>query len=163
MEQTHPYVYKSDEVRTLKLLRMSLAMKKKKNWSRETSPGFIAEDIQSIKGFGRKVIEITTPASRISVTAPELNLRETEECIKFLEILDATNRLKEVKAKYPDPVKKQTDPVPEESNTNSSAKSTKLVDGSTEKTEPAHQPAHQQAHSTVTQASLQVDEVAAHE
>lgn len=148
MEQTHPYVHKSEEVRILKLLRQSRALKIKKNWSRETSPGFISEDIQTIKGFGGRVIEITTPASRISVTPSELNLRETEECIKFLEIEDAKNRLEVIKAKYP----KTGKTVPDEAapTTNEKLKSTNLVDGTPEKSEKVPD--------KVMQSSLQVDD-----
>ena len=74
----------------LKILRMSRFMKIKKGWSREIGAGFIKEDIKRIgldhTDKGKSIITIAYAGdSYIAVEPKELNLRETEEAIKFLE------------------------------------------------------------------------------
>jgi len=98
------YDFQSDYTYILGSLRMSRNNKIKHGWSRENGAGFICEDISDVKRSEQitetvrngEVIK-TTKKKAITIimdeghtehqtTVPELNLRETEEMIKFCEI-----------------------------------------------------------------------------
>jgi hypothetical protein len=83
------YKFKSENTKILKALRMSRKFKIKANWSRKVSAGFVAEDIESIT-LGAKVyvynLNFRFKGGREqTISIKELNLRETEEAIKFIE------------------------------------------------------------------------------
>jgi len=77
---------KSLYTRLLGALRMSEHNKKKHGWSRDVGAGFIVDDLLDIEPVGKSSVRLkfgwggeqTTPI-------PQLNLRETEEAIKFLK------------------------------------------------------------------------------
>ena len=79
-------VFKNDGTYILTALKHSRAVKIKSQWSRITGTGFIAEDIQEITKLDDHAIAIQTPAFVLKGLTNELNLRETEECIKFMEL-----------------------------------------------------------------------------
>lgn len=77
----------TDKTRMLKALRNSRTLKEKAKWSRETGAGFILEDIERIELNDRHEIKIYFKWSDSTswIRTIDLNLRETEEAIKFLE------------------------------------------------------------------------------
>ena len=82
------YTYQSDRTKLLKMLRASLTMKKKKGWSRDVGAGFIAEDIKSVILNPDKTVTIKSHYGlhhnpRYSMWS--LNLRETEELLRYVE------------------------------------------------------------------------------
>jgi hypothetical protein len=83
-EMRSPYSYKSERTHLIKAIKQSLSVKKKAGWSRDTGPGFICEDILSVRLEGKN-IQITTSAFKMSTPSSEFNLRETKEILKFLE------------------------------------------------------------------------------
>jgi hypothetical protein len=83
---TSPYIHKSAETALIKAFKHSRSEKIKSQWSRLTGTGFIAEDIESIERLDDHAIAIKTPSFVLKTPMLELNLRETEECIKFLEL-----------------------------------------------------------------------------
>ena len=88
------------QTRMLKALRMSAKIKIKSGWSRDIGAGFIAVDIQNMQLLDK----VNTPSYQIRFTftwgnqdipIADLNLRETEEAIKWLEL-----RISEPNDKY---------------------------------------------------------------
>jgi len=81
------YDWKSYKTKLLRQLRMSKHRKIKSGWSREMGAGFIKEDINFIKPNLDEMIVISycKPPFFLITTPFGLNLRETEEAIKFLE------------------------------------------------------------------------------
>ena len=87
--------FKSPITKALKVLRMSSAFKRKNGWSREVGAGFIKEDIMEAKivelphpemiGLTINGFEITTQGFKTTILVRELNLRETEELLKWFE------------------------------------------------------------------------------
>ena len=83
------YKFKSEDTKILKVLRMSRKFKIKDNWSRKVGAGFLAEEIESIT-LGAKVYVYNLnfrfkDGHNQTISVRELNLRETEEAIKFIE------------------------------------------------------------------------------
>ena len=80
------YNWKSEKSNILRVLRASRAVKIKIGRSRCIGAGFICEDISRIVLTGKRrfTIDFNWPYSQ-SFKSSELNLRETEEAIKFLE------------------------------------------------------------------------------
>ena len=80
------YNWKSETSNILRILRASRAVKIKAGWSRWIGAGFICDDISRIVLTGKRrfTIDFNWPYKQ-SFKAHELNLRETEEAIKFLE------------------------------------------------------------------------------
>jgi hypothetical protein len=78
---TNKYTTKS---RLLKILRNSRTQKKKAGWSREMGAGFVAEDIISVAPDSGGLFFVFSWGTQ-TIPVQELNLRETEEAIKFLE------------------------------------------------------------------------------
>ena len=85
----------------LKALRNSHTLKIKNGWIRETGAGFIADDILKIVYNPNKTLTIyfNWPHQQTFKTA-ELNLRETEEAIKFIENPFETCQKCKVRAVY---------------------------------------------------------------
>lgn len=81
------YNWKDEKTRILRMLRNSRTLKQKNKWSREAGAGFIAEDIQNIWLFDdeHKTLGFRFPWRCQYFKTGDLNLRETEEVIKFLE------------------------------------------------------------------------------
>lgn len=82
----------TDYSRILKSLRMSRTRKIKANWSREVGAGFIADDIKNIQLVYKKPANWTFKfhfhfGHKQDFSIDELNLRETEEAIEWLERL----------------------------------------------------------------------------
>lgn len=89
---TAKYQFKNDYVKMLKILRMSKTIKVKNGWSRNVGAGFICEDIEDLNltykvrdSLHKNLIIVKTPAMTMKVYPDELNLRETEEAVKWLE------------------------------------------------------------------------------
>lgn len=81
------YRWRSEQTKMLRMLRASQANKIKHNWSREAGAGFIVDDIQKMELIKLdKEILMLFSWGKQSFRAVELNLRETEEAIKFLEL-----------------------------------------------------------------------------
>lgn len=74
----------SEIKRMLGQLRMSKNNKEKFGWSRESGSGFIKEDIINMKRVDKKIL-FTFGWGQQLIAINELNLRETEEAIDFLE------------------------------------------------------------------------------
>ena len=85
--------YKSEETHMLKALRMSKALKEKAGWSRLIGAGFIVEDITKMNLSG-KDIHFTFGWGEQTIAIKDLNLRETEEAIKFLEDIQLSEAAK---------------------------------------------------------------------
>ena len=80
------YNWKNEKSNILRILRASRKAKIKAGWSRCIGAGFICDDISRIVLTGKKRFTIDFNWSHTqSFKAHELNLRETEEAIKFLE------------------------------------------------------------------------------
>jgi hypothetical protein len=79
------YDWESDRSRLLRMLRASAAQKQKRGWSREIGAGFIVEDIIDIETTLSKKLLFHFSWGDQAITPRDLNLRETEEAIKFLE------------------------------------------------------------------------------
>jgi hypothetical protein len=92
---------KSTDNYLLKQLKMSRAVKVKSGYSRNIGAGFIAEDIEQIKPVSNRKIHVKTYGlNGQNLNLPEINLRETEELIKFLELKIAEDKLKKTKERY---------------------------------------------------------------
>ncbi len=85
--------YKSEETHMLKSLRMSRALKEKAGWSRVIGAGFIVEDITKMNMVD-KDIHFTFGWGEQTIAIKDLNLRETEEAIKFLEDIQLSEAAK---------------------------------------------------------------------
>jgi hypothetical protein len=80
------YRWKSEKTRLLRILRASRAEKIRRGWSRASGAGFISEDIESVKLNEGKTITIRFGSGHMQdFKASDLNLREIEELIKWLE------------------------------------------------------------------------------
>ena len=79
------YSYKSISSNLLKKLKTSKTMKIKNNWTRESGAGFIKEDIQGLALHENKILFSFSWGSQL-IPVQELNLRETEEAIEWLEM-----------------------------------------------------------------------------
>lgn len=68
-------------------LKDSVSMKRRSGWSDRVSVGFIMEDITdvTVDKTDDRIITIKTPAFEMWITLPELNLRETEELLRYIE------------------------------------------------------------------------------
>jgi len=86
------YNYKNKSTELLKCLNSSRKVKIKKGWSEEVGAGFIAEDIKHVEIAGKNkynniIIKISFNFGHIQdFEAKDLNLRETEELIKFIKL-----------------------------------------------------------------------------
>jgi hypothetical protein len=89
------YNFKSPDVALLRRLRNSFAVKKKSGYSRLVSAGFIADDLKDIYQDISGEIIVSTEAFNQRMWIKDLNLRETEEAIKFVEIKIAKQGLAE--------------------------------------------------------------------
>jgi hypothetical protein len=78
------YEFKNDRIKMLKMLRMSRHFKEKHRWSREIGAGFVSEDITTIELLYNKKLLMKFPWGQQTMKPIELNLRETDEAIKFL-------------------------------------------------------------------------------
>ena len=100
--------WKSDITYMLQQLRNSRALKVKAGWSREGGAGFIMEDIRGVHLNPDKTITILTGGENetektwlpLTVSVGQLNLRETEEVIKYLEKRKIDLEQEEWKKKY---------------------------------------------------------------
>jgi uncharacterized protein (UPF0210 family) len=90
------YKFDSSDTQLLNRLRKSLAVKIKQGYSKNVSPGFIAGDLQEIYQDIDGDIIIVTEAFRQKMPMCGLNVRETQEAIKFEQIKIAKDKLKEV-------------------------------------------------------------------
>lgn len=79
------YNYQSEKTELLKALRNSRTLKIKAGWSREVGAGFIKEDIAEISKDGKNIKITLLNNYTMEVETKDLNLRETEEAITFLE------------------------------------------------------------------------------
>ena len=82
------YNWRDDRTKLLRMLRMSLAMKRKKGWSRDIGCGFIAEDVKDVRLNEDKTVDIVfhwsgDRWSKFSMYS--LNLGEAEELLKYVE------------------------------------------------------------------------------
>jgi len=87
-------VWHSPWTKMIKGLKHSLAMKRNRGWSRKIGAGFICEDVASVREVPsdseRMKYEIALKdGTRMETHAEELNLRETEELLAFVELLQA--------------------------------------------------------------------------
>ena len=86
VDKTPKNKFKSKKTELLKILRASRTAKKKAGWSRLVGAGFIEEDIDSIDKVTKHVLRFKFKFGHSqNIPVRELNLRETEEAIKFLE------------------------------------------------------------------------------
>lgn len=74
--------WKSPYSRLIKGLRNSRSLKIKNRWSRNIGAGFIAEDIQAIQSI-KTGLRFTFSWGSQTIPIGELNLRETEEALKW--------------------------------------------------------------------------------
>jgi len=79
------YDWKDDTTRMLRALRNSRTLKVKYGWSRESGAGFISEDIKDASLVGKKIRIYFNWLHQQDFDTCDLNLRETEELIKYLE------------------------------------------------------------------------------
>jgi hypothetical protein len=90
------YNFQSSETALLKRLKNSLAVKQKSGYSREVGAGFVAEDLRDIYQDISGEIIVSTEAFNQRMHIRDINLRETEEAIRFVQIKIATAKLAEV-------------------------------------------------------------------
>lgn len=90
------YEWANEETHILRMLRNSRAVKVKSGYTRDISAGFIADDIQSITLNPDKSLRIFFAGIYQSIFTRDLNLRETEEAIKWLRRKLAQDKLEEV-------------------------------------------------------------------
>ena len=80
--------FKTKRSELLRILRASRTAKKKAGWSRLVGAGFVDEDIDSIEKFTKHILKFKFKFGHTqNINVNELNLRETEEAIKFLEVV----------------------------------------------------------------------------
>lgn len=84
------YHWTSATSRLLRILRASRAAKEKAGWSRHLGAGFIKEDIYDVILVGRGIIAVGIGTSEryvhwLYLHPREINLRENDELIKYLE------------------------------------------------------------------------------
>lgn len=80
------YNWKDDKTKMLRMLRNSKTLKEKYGWSREVGAGFVKDDICYIglRENGKLLFKFGWGHTQVFMVK-ELNLRETEEAIKYLE------------------------------------------------------------------------------
>jgi hypothetical protein len=93
------YKFQSMETALLNRLKKSMAVKLKSGYNIKVSPGFIAPDLQAIYQDISGDIVVVTQAYHQRMPIKELNIRETQEAIAFVEMQIATNRVAELKNK----------------------------------------------------------------
>lgn len=77
--------FKSPLTRLAGALRMSMTQKKKCGWSREVGAGFIKDDVQDVIPVGKSAVTVHFNWGGVQTMAiSDLNLRETEELLKFV-------------------------------------------------------------------------------
>lgn len=79
------YKWQSDKTKMLRMLRNSKTLKEKNGWSRKVGAGFIVDDIMALDLLENKSLVFEFGWGRQTFKVGDLNLRETEETIKFLE------------------------------------------------------------------------------
>lgn len=107
--------YKSRYTYLLKMARQSLAIKKKAGWSRDIGAGWTKEDIVDLRPIakggggicptcGQRIPEEATASFTLvdhvgeyTMTMKDLNLRETEEVVKWLIDAEAKRTAEEAK------------------------------------------------------------------
>lgn len=77
------YDWKSSYSKIQRKLSASKKAKEKNNWSRESGAGFIAEDIKGLALHEKKILFSFSWGSQL-IPVKELNLRETEEALKYV-------------------------------------------------------------------------------
>ncbi len=88
----HPNAYQSERTKMLKMLRNSQTLKVKNGWSRKVGSGFIVADITDMSLVGDNTILFEFgDGHKQALTTGELNLRETDEAIKFLLRIHISN------------------------------------------------------------------------
>jgi nitrate reductase NapAB chaperone NapD len=92
------YNFQNPNTALLNRLKKSLAVKQKSGYSRDVSAGFIAEDLQEIYQDISGEIIVVTEAFRQRMWIKDLNLRETEEAIRFVQIKIAKGKLEEAQS-----------------------------------------------------------------
>ena len=92
------YNFQNPNTALLNRLKKSLAVKRKSGYSREVSAGFVAEDLQEIYQDISGEIIVVTEAFRQRMWIKGLNLRETEEAIRFVQIKIAKRKLEEAQS-----------------------------------------------------------------
>ena len=79
------YDWKNTDSKMLRMLRNSKTLKIKNGWSRNVGAGFVDADLTDATLLTENRILIEFPGWNQKVKTGDLNLRETEELIKFLE------------------------------------------------------------------------------
>lgn len=79
------YDWKNAETKMLRMLRNSKAIKEKNGWSNNVGAGFVKEDLTNAILLANNTILIEFPGWNQKVKTGDLNLRETNELIKYLE------------------------------------------------------------------------------
>lgn len=80
------YKWKDDKTKMLRMLRNSRTLKVKYGWSRNIGAGFIKDDIKTVHLNSDKTFTIHFNFLHTQTfTTGDLNLRETDEVIKYLE------------------------------------------------------------------------------
>lgn len=79
------YDWKDADSKMLRMLRNSKTLKEKYGWSRNVGAGFVKRDVTDATLLTEKRIRLEFPGWNQTVKTGDLNLRETEELIKFLE------------------------------------------------------------------------------
>jgi hypothetical protein len=90
------YKFESSDTQLLNRLRKSISVKKKCGYSRLVSPGFVTEDISDVIQDISGEVVIITEAFKQRMEISDLNLRETEELAKFVQVRIAKDKLVEV-------------------------------------------------------------------
>jgi len=86
VDHTPKNKFKSKKTELLKILRASRTAKEKAGWSRLVGAGFVDEDIDSVEKVTKHLLKFKFRFGHTqNIRVNELNLRETEEAIKFLE------------------------------------------------------------------------------
>lgn len=79
------YDWKNADSKMLRMLRNSQSQKIKNGWSRDVGAGFVKADLTNATLLTENRILIELPGWNQKVKTGDLNLRETEELIKYIE------------------------------------------------------------------------------
>ena len=79
------YDWKSEITKLLRILRASKKVKEKNRWSKNIGAGFIMTDIEGVKLHEDKSFTLAFCGLKQELKAKELNLKETNELILYLE------------------------------------------------------------------------------
>jgi len=93
------YQFQSEETALLNRLKKSAAVKIKHGYNRDISAGFVSDDLEAIYQDISGDIIIVTQSFRQRMPIRGLNLRETEEAMKFVELKIAQDRVQDLKDK----------------------------------------------------------------